>query len=469
MARGRITSALGAAALSLISACGGGSAGVTVPTVPPTAPPTSIAYEAPAAEYPTQTPIAANTPTLTGGTATTFAVEPALPAGLVLDPTTGAISGSTTRVLAPPATYRVTASNAGGSVSTDLEITVGVLDSLAPGFTAEVVQDDLATPSRIAVAPDGRIFFNELATGDTRVIRADGSLQPEAFAHSDVVVGGHRGLLGIALHPDFATNGWVYVLACVTADAAGPERILVKRYTAADLQGAWTGTNETLVVDDLPMAPINNGGALAFGTESPSPRLYVSIGDNDDPAQAQVVGGKAGRILRYTHDGQVPADNPDPADPTFCLGLRNTFAMAVQPSTGDLWGGDNGPAANDELNFLRAGRNFEWGYTGPPLGPTEQGVIVSSWVDVIVPTGLAWHDGTGWGDAYENDLFLTSYTEEEILRFELSGLAFLDVDSVSTLAAFRPDAIRNKPLDIQRAPDGSLLVSTFTAIYRIRR
>ncbi len=458
---------LAAAALLLLVACGGGSSGGGDIPLPVTAPPTAIAYTESAAAYPPGVRIADNVPTVTGGTPTAWAVQPPLPDGLRLDPATGVISGSTTRALAPTTTYEVTASNAGGSTSTELELTVGVFESLADGFVAELVHDGLATPSRIACAPDGRIFFNELGTGDTRVLRADSTLQPTPFAHEDVVVGGHRGLLGIALHPDFMTNGWVYVLACVVGQGGNDDRIQVKRYTAADIAGVWTGTNETVIVDDLPLGGINNGGSLVFGLESPSPRLYVSIGDNDDPATAQVIGGKAGRILRYTDTGAIPADNPDPSDPTFCLGLRNTFGMAVQPTTGDLWGGDNGPAANDELNYLRAGRNFGWGYTGPPLGPTQQGVIVTTWVDVIVPTGLAWHDGTGWGDAYADNLFLTSYTEEEILRFELSGLAFLDIDAVSTFAAFRPNAIENKPLDIQRAPNGSLLISTFTAIYRI--
>ena len=156
-------------------------------------------------------------------------------------------------------------------------------------------------------------------------------------------------------------------------------------------------------------------------------------------------------------------------DPTWCMGLRNTFALAVQPKEGDLWGGDNGPASNDGLDFLRAGKNFGWGGLPPGTPPADVGIQVRTWQDVIVPTALCWHDGTGWGADYADDLFLTSYADEAVRRFRLSGLSFLDIDEEILFATFRPQGIGHKPLDVERAPDGSLLLSTFTGVYRIRK
>lgn len=446
----------------LATGCGGGS-GDGGPG--PGDPPTGLVYATSPAQYDSETTIVPNTPTVSGGEATSFAVAPALPEGLALDPTTGVISGTTTKRLGPTRTYTITAANADGSTAADLELRVGALDHLADGFAAEIVADGLLKPAKLALAPDGRIFFNELDTGDTRVLLADGTLRVAPFAENDVLTGPHQGLLGIALHPDFLTNGWVYVVACTPGVGMAPNRIQVVRYT--DTPGMDAGTNRTVIVDDLPLAAINNGGDLVFGIETPSPRLYLSLGDTEDPNLAQTDGERAGRVLRYADDGAIPADNPVPGDPEWVRGLRNTFCIDIQPATGDLFGADNGPDSGDELNYLRAGKNFEWGGLPPGFPPGDVGIIMETWVDVIVPTGLAWHDGTGWGTGYENDLFLSSYDDQVVRRFQVSGSAFLDIDAEETFARFLEAGIAHKPLDVEVGADGALYVSTFTAIYRV--
>ncbi len=454
--------------LCLLAACGGSSGGGPGPGGGPPAP-TRLAYPATLLWVPTDGNLASQTPTWSGGDPTGFSVSPALPTGLALDPATGEIAGATGKTLAPLTTYHVTASNAGGSTTADLSIGVGVLATLAPGFTARVVLDGLAIPNRFALAPDGRILFDELETGDVRVIRADGTLQATPFAHLDVLTGNYRGLLGLAIHPEFASNGWVYAMACVPGTGMDPDHQTVVRWTSVETSpGTWQGTNETTIVDPLPIGQLGNGGDIRFDLASP-PHLFISVGDVDDEARSQEVGGLAGRILRYTEDGLVPADNPWAGDPTWCLGLRNTYGTAIQPTTGDLWGADNGPDANDHLDFLNKGKNFGWG--GYPVGlpPGDVGIAVETWVNVIAPTSIAWHTGAGWGATYANNLFLSSYDDEAIRRFLLSGVAYLDVDEVQDFASFHPSMFDNKPLDLDFAADGTMFVSTFTGIYRIEK
>ena len=94
---------------------------------------------------------------------------------------------------------------------------------------------------------------------------------------------------------------------------------------------------------------------------------------------------------------------------------------------------------------------------------------MQTWVDVIVPTGLAWHDGAGWGAEYENDLFLCSYDDQVVRRFQVSGASFVNVDVEETFARFQEGGIDHKPLNVEVGADGSLYVSTFTGIYRIFR
>jgi glucose/arabinose dehydrogenase len=335
-------------------------------------------------------------------------------------------------------------------------------ESLAAGFAAEVVAEGLAKPVRMALAPDGRLFFNELDTGDIRIVDADGTLLPTPFAHLDVLNGGHYGLLGLALAPDFAVSGHLFVSATCPAEPGHADRVRVVRFT--DVSNL--GTNLTVIVDDLPLGAINDAGDLAFDLLG---NLFLSLGDANDAANAQSDLSLAGKVLRYTAAGAVPADNPDPASPEWCRGLRNSFALAVHPTTGDLFGADNGPASDDELNYLQGAKNFGWPSLPPGVGGSEVGFRIAVWPTVIVPTAIAWHTGAGWGAEYEDDLFLATYEDETIERIGLSGAARTDLDFEEVFASFVKDGLSNKPLDLLVAADGSLWVSTFTGIYRIRR
>jgi glucose/arabinose dehydrogenase len=408
---------------------------------------------------------APNVPTTTGGAPTLFTVEPALPAGLTLDGATGEVAG-TPSVEAAAEDYVVTASNAGGSAETTLNLVVGPalppeFASLKAGFAVDVLLASALKPVKLALAPDGRLFFNELDTGNVRILDAQGGLQTAPFATLPVITGGHRGLLGLALAPDFALSGHVYAMACTPAAGMQADRVRVVRWT--EVAGA--GTNETVILDDLPISTINDGGELVFDL---SGDLFVSLGDVENPALAQDTASPAGKVLRITPAGGIPADNPDPTSRAFCLGLRNTFGMAVHPTTGGLFGVDNGPAANDELNFVQPGKNFEWGAQSAIPGSVA-GFKVRTWPTVIVPTALAWHHGGGWAAEYQDDLFLTAYDDETIRRFEMSGTSRTDVDAEEVFAQLDRNMTANKPLDLLVAPDGSILFSTFTTIYRIRR
>ena len=405
------------------------------------------------------TPIA---PVLNGSFFSNYAVNPALPNGLALDLVNGEISGTPTAET-PEGNFVVSADFEGDTFFTSIEIAVGPqlpasVQSLEDGFAAEEIATGLAKPVKMARAADGRVFFIELDTGNIRIIDANGALLPTPFATLPVVTGGERGLFGLALSPNFANDGFVYVAVASPAAGADPDRTRIVRFTdVADL-----GTSETEIVDDLPLANTHNGGEIVFDELG---NLFVSIGDNEDPSDAQSTASLAGKILRYTASGGIPASNPVAASPIWCRGLRNTFALAVQPVSGALFGADNGDTSDDELNFLAAGKNFEWGDTTGNLGPLI-GVIVTTWSAPIAPTAIMFHDGAG-GSELTGKLFVTSYVDEDIRVLGLTGPNSTVLQSESTFATFVPSADDNKPLDILENPDGSLVVSTFTTIYRI--
>jgi glucose/arabinose dehydrogenase len=247
-------------------------------------------------------------------------------------------------------------------------------------------------------------------------------------------------------------------MACI---AGVPDRQQIIRLT----DSGGVGTNPTVIVDNLPLAQIHNGGALKFGTDG---MLFATVGDVDDETNPQTSGVLAGRVLRFDETGAAPVNNPLPAPDQFewARGLRNTFGLCVHQGSGILVGTENGPNVNDELNYLRSAKNFEWGALSPVPGG-QVGYRMRLWPAVIVPTGVTYHTGATFPQGYADNLFLCSYDENEILRFEMSGTPPVDIDAEHSFGHLVSNFNANKPLDIIQANDGSLYFSTFTAIWRI--
>lgn len=206
---------------------------------------------------------------------------------------------------------------------------------------------DLFFPVKLVFAPDNRLFFTELSSGNIRIVENDVLLETP-FATLPVASEGNEGLTGITLDPDFSSNSFVYVFNTLP----DPLRSRVVRYTATGN----IGMEETILIDMLP-AGGHNGGPLVFGRDG---KLYISVGDADNPSLAQDPNSLAGKILRLNSDGSIPSDNPDPSSPVFASGFRNVFGMDVSPINGDIIVSENGPDCDDELNRLRAGGNYGW-------------------------------------------------------------------------------------------------------------
>ena len=333
--------------------------------------------------------------------------------------------------------------------------------SLDQRFIAEKMLAGAAMPVKLAFAPDGRLFFTELLTGNIRIFQG-GALVAAPFANVPPAPGSESGLLGICLSPTFATDGFVYVQACVPVAGGPPHKQQIIRFTAVGN----TGTNPTVIVDNLPWGDVHNAGNLQFG---PDGKLYCSIGDTNNSALAQTDGEKAGRILRFEASGSPASGNPIPGDPEFCRGLRNTFDFCFQPTTGGIFGSENGPTSNDEINYLASGKNYEWETVPPSVPQSAIGYRMRLYANVIAPTGICVHTGQGVPSGFANHIFLLSYDFNEIRRLRMSGPSLADVDSEEVFAALTNTGVDNKPLDIVMASDGSLWFSTFTAIWRIRK
>lgn len=326
-----------------------------------------------------------------------------------------------------------------------------VVSDLPPGPdnpAIEVAWDGLAFPSGLALAPDGRLFFTELQTGNIRVIEVDGTVREQPFAHLDVATKGEVGLLSVALAPDFSDSGFVYVVWSVPDANGRAVKHQVVRFRDAD----GVGVDKTVIVDNLPASStgLHNGGAITFG---PDGMLYISTGDNEQPQSAGDIASLRGKILRYTPEGGIPEDNPSPGSPVYAMGFRNVFGMAFQPFTGRLWATENGPDKNDEVNVIVAGGHYGWpdvrGAAGrPPF--IDPALDISPSVGV---TGMAFRDAA---TAYFCDV-----VTQTLHRLDLTG------PTLDQVGAHELEG-RGCGLSVVVTPDGVLYFSDDHAIYRYR-
>ena len=318
-------------------------------------------------------------------------------------------------------------------------------------FRTEVFLSNLNFPVTMAFAPDGRLFFNELDTGRIRIVQ-NGALQAQAFAILPVQTDGERGLLGLAFDPQFASNRFVYVYY---SDSSGVHRLA--RFT--DINGI--GQNFTVLIDRLPSATIHNGGNIGFGRDG---KLYLSMGDNTDPANSQDANVLPGKILRYNSDGSVPTDNPFGAgNPAFAIGLRNSFDFAFHPQAGTIYASENGPNCDDELNRIVASQNYGWrpNYPCGDTDPTFTAPLIR-FSSRIAPTGVTFYTGSVFPQ-FTGSLFMTDFNTGRVRRFVVNESAGGQITTNEIVV----DGGFGLLLDIVQGPDGFIYFSSTTAIMRI--
>jgi hypothetical protein len=256
-------------------------------------------------------------------------------------------------------------------------VVVPALVAQTPILEFELVADGFAQPIYVTSAEDGsdRLFVLEQGqnvggtkTGNIRVVE-DGVVLPTPFLTlSGMASAGEQGLLGLAFHPDYATNGWFYV-----DYSRGDGDTVIARYqvSAGDPNVADAGSESILLTISQPFTN-HNGGHLAFG---PDGYLYVSSGDGGsggDPGdRAQNVDLLLGKILRLDVDGGppygIPPSNPfvgtAGADEIWAYGLRNPWRFSFDRATGDLFIGDVGQNTIEEIDFQPAGlAGVNWGW-----------------------------------------------------------------------------------------------------------
>jgi len=302
--------------------------------------------------------------------------------------------------------------------------------------SVQILATNLEKPWAIDFADD-KIFVTEKA-GLVRVIESGVLLDdPLATLRVANVFGG--GLLGIAVHPAFDSNHFIYVYYTYEKDDVLWNKILRITELNNKLDAAKT------VFDNIPGSVYNNGGIIKFG---PDGKLYVGTGYVSDSHGPQDIQSLEGKILRLNDDGTIPNDNPFSDSPVFSFGHMNTKGLGWD-NEGNLFVTEMGPSKNDEINLVQPGGNYGW--PEQECSGSEQFVDpINCYDPAIEPGGIVFY----YGDKIklENSLVLASLRASHLFNLEI------DEDEVKSQTSILSGVGRIR--DVAVGPDGYLYLIT---------
>jgi glucose/arabinose dehydrogenase len=333
-----------------------------------------------------------------------------------------------------------------------------MIDTKQGAIKVETVAGGLDHPWGLAFLPDGRMLVTE-RPGQLRIVTKDGKTSEPLKGVPEVFAEGQGGLLDVALDPDFAANGLVYL--SYSESGEGGTGTAVARGKLAD-----NGLDDVQVIfRQQPKVDrgLHFGSRLAF---SPDGKLFVTLGERFKFAPAQDLGTHLGKVVRINPDGSVPQDNPfvgqKGAKPEiWSYGHRNPQGAAIHPETGKLWENEFGPLGGDELNIPAAGANYGWPvvswgkhYDGtdipdPPTHP-EFADAVYHWNPVISPSGMTFYTADaipGW----KGNLLIGGLSSEAIVRLTLDGEKVTEEERIPMGTRIR---------DVRQGPDGAVYALT---------
>lgn len=336
------------------------------------------------------------------------------------------------------------------------------------GLRVVTVATGLSFPWGLAFLPDGDMLVTE-RTGNLRRVSREGKISAPLAGTPDVRVRGQGGLLDLALDPGFTGNRLVYL----SYAEAGPDNTSGLAVARGTLRADKTALDNVQVIfRQQPKADSDGhfGGRLAFSREG---HLFITLGDRQrdrERGKAQRLDAHHGKVIRIHPDGSIPADNPFVKTPgarpeTWSLGHRNPQGAALHPATGELWISEHGPQGGDEINIVRAGRNYGWPVVtygceyvtcfqvGEGASKPGMEAPVTWWAPKsIAPSGLTFYTGNRY-PKWKGNLFSGALAGEALWRLTLDGNRVIAREPLLTKLGER---IR----DVRQGPDGWLYLLT---------
>lgn len=379
----------------------------------------------------------------------------------------------------------------------------------SPAVNVELITNRLTSPWSFAFLPDGKFLVTE-SIGTMRIVRPDGVVSAPLAGVPGVKVVAAQGLHDVVLDPDFAHNRLIYF--CYFAPPPGEDPAIWP--TEFFYQNVWTKSlaeRRTMRIGTERMArarlsdderSLENVETLVEGAErrivfAPDGTIYVTGADrfrfydskydgveHDFTDNPDIGRNFSGRVLRINRDGSIPKDNPwlaraTVAPETFAHGLRDPEGAAINPATGELWVTDHGPQGGDEIDIVRAGKNYGWpdvsygtqydfqrtdGRKNVPVGngkTSMPGVEEPAyfWFPDIAPSGMMFYTGDKFPE-WKGNLFIGGMAAQALVRLVLNGGR---IAAEEHLLKDRHMRVR----DVRQGPDGNIYLLTSLGLMRV--
>ncbi|MFT4523567.1 MAG: glucose/arabinose dehydrogenase, partial [Bacteroidia bacterium] len=274
-----------------------------------------------------------------------------------------------------------TCSNATAQTTVQLDSTILTVDTIITG---------LDVPWELLWGPDNHLWLTERNGKISRVNPTNGQRKIILDHSSSVYQFYESGMLGLFLHPEFASKPFVYVAYTYLNNSTVKERISRFTYSLDSL------TNEEVLVENIPGNTTHIGCRFLL---LPDQTLIFTTGDARKDQDAQNPALLNGKVMRMKLDGSIPADNPIANSYVWSWGLRNTQGLALGPNN-IIYGSEHGPTSDDELNILEIGRNYGWPNvegmcnSAPELQFCQDSNVVEpifTWTPTIAPSDLIYY------------------------------------------------------------------------------
>lgn len=315
----------------------------------------------------------------------------------------------------------------------------------------EILTQSLIFPWELVYGPDNYIWFTERDGKISRLNPLNGVI---TLVHTITEVNsiGEGGLLGMALHPQFTANPYVYVV--YDYGTGNNYRGKVVRFTFNN------GVLEDplVLLDQIPAASNHNGSRLLITSDL---KLLITTGDSNVASQAQNTASLSGKILRLNLDGTIPADNPIAGNPVWTYGHRNPQGLVMVGTK--LYSSEHGPDNDDEVNQILKGRNYGWpnveGYcntatelTFCPLNNVVEPMI--AWTPTIAPSGLTYYN-SDYIPQWKNSLLGVTLKGTKLLQLKLDESG----DKISSSQEFFLNQF-GRLRAICQSPEGKIYLAT---------
>ena len=317
-----------------------------------------------------------------------------------------------------------------------------------------IVKQNLQHVWEILWGPDDHIWFTER---DGKISKMNPTTGAIVFSttNNEVVSSGEGGMLGMALHPDFLNNGFLYVVYNYTGGNVYREKLV--RYTFSNN----SITNPTTIIDNIAASSVHNGSRIRVVNENSGAKIYFTTGDASNSSIAQDMNSRNGKVLRLNADGSVPADNPIAGNLLWSYGHRNPQGLVFVNNK--LYESEHGPNIEDEVNIIEKGRNYGWPNVNGPCDGSETSFcttnnvrepIWSSGGGTIAVCGIDYYDSEKIPE-WKNSILMTTLKDASLRQLKLST----DGNSVVSTSIYFKN-VYGRLRDVCISPSGHVYIST---------